>query len=208
MSNTIISILSGLGAMFGWGMSDFFASFASVKVGNLKSFFWAQLTGLVFIFLVLVLIFPDSDFKISYLPLILLSVVGYMIGYLFYYKSFEIGNLSIVSVVINLNAVFTMLVAYFVRGQRLTSLQIPAVILVILGLVLVSINFDDLFKSKGISLLKGVKEAIIASFGFGVLCWPATDYLVEKMNWIWEALIVKVFAVIAIFIFMSLTKKV
>lgn len=207
MSKLLISLLAGLGAMFGWGISDFFANFASEKIGNIKTFFWSQLAGLSLILLILIFTLPAFSISLSLIPLLLLSVVGYIIGYLFYYKSFEIGNLSVVAVVINLNAIFTMLVAYFVRGQRLTGFQIPAVVLVILGVLLVSVNFEDLFKSKSVTLLKGVKEAIIASVGFGILCWPVTEYLVEKMNWLWETAIVRVLAILFVFMIIMFKKQ-
>jgi drug/metabolite transporter (DMT)-like permease len=206
MPKLFVSILSGLGAMFGWGTSDFLASSVSIKVGNIKAFFWAQLSGLFLMLTVLASILPRFDIAVQFWPLLLLSVAGYLIGYLYYYKSFEIGNLSVVAVVINLNAIFTMLVAYFVRGQRLTGLQLPAVALVIIGIILVSVNFDDLFKNKSVRLLAGVKEAIIASVGFGILCWPITDYLVEQVNWLWETITVRFLAIVFI-ISVSFFKK-
>ena len=48
MSPIILSILAGLGGMFGWGTSDFFAGLFSKKIGHFKTFFWSQTAGLVF----------------------------------------------------------------------------------------------------------------------------------------------------------------
>ncbi len=39
MSSAIISLLSGLGGMFGWGIYDFFAGVYSKKIGPYKTFF-------------------------------------------------------------------------------------------------------------------------------------------------------------------------
>jgi len=39
MDKTLISLLGGLGGMFGWGTSDFFANQASDKIGHIRAFF-------------------------------------------------------------------------------------------------------------------------------------------------------------------------
>lgn len=52
MSKTFISLLAGLGAMFGWGVSDFFANSASDKFGHTKAFFYSQIAGIALITLV------------------------------------------------------------------------------------------------------------------------------------------------------------
>jgi len=45
IDKTLISILGGLGGMFGWGTSDFFANQASDKLGHTKALFWSQIAG-------------------------------------------------------------------------------------------------------------------------------------------------------------------
>ncbi len=52
MNSTVISVLGGLGAMLGWGTSDFFANQATDKVGHYRTFFWSQLVGLVLILII------------------------------------------------------------------------------------------------------------------------------------------------------------
>lgn len=199
MSKALVSILAGLGGMFGWGVSDFFANLSSGKIGHSKSFFWSQLAGLLLIVIVVVITAPVFNITSALWPFVVLSGVGYTIGYLFLYKGFEVGNVSVVSVVINFNAVLTMLVAYFIYGQRLKGLQIPAVILILLGIALVSVNFKEVLNSKRNLLLKGAKEAIVASVGFGIIHWPITEYVVERASWMWDALLVKVISLIFVF---------
>jgi drug/metabolite transporter (DMT)-like permease len=53
MSSAMISLLCGLGGMFGWGIYDFFAGFYSKKIGPYKTFFWSQLAGLFFVVLLI-----------------------------------------------------------------------------------------------------------------------------------------------------------
>lgn len=58
MNNTIISILAGLGGMFGWGTSDFFANNAAEKVGHTKTFFWSQVAGMLAMGIIFVIFKP------------------------------------------------------------------------------------------------------------------------------------------------------
>src|SRR3989344_1395019 len=118
MSRTFISILAGLGGMFGWGTSDFLANAASEKIGHAKTLFWSQIAGLVLI--AVLLIITHTQFVMS--PLFFLSIVGgvaYALGYLLFYKGFEIGNVSVVSAVVNFQVLFVIAILYFIRGQNL-----------------------------------------------------------------------------------------
>ncbi|PJE68159.1 hypothetical protein COU94_03265 [Candidatus Shapirobacteria bacterium CG10_big_fil_rev_8_21_14_0_10_38_8] len=126
--------------------------------------------------------------------MLFITSVFYAIGYLLFYKAFEIGNVSIVSASINLNVIIAMLLAYVFVGQRLTPLQSFAVILVLAGITLVSVNFNDL-KDRKLKLLAGVKETILASLAFGIF-WNLSEYLSEKIGWLPTTLYVKIGAII------------
>src|SRR3989338_10099855 len=109
--------------MFGWGTSDFFANFSSDKVGHFKAFFWSQVAGLITVLSVILL----SGSSISLSPEILFRIViagiAYSLGYLLFYRGFEIGNVSVVSAVVNLQQLFIISISYFVYGQTLSRLQ-------------------------------------------------------------------------------------
>jgi len=205
MNNTIISILAGLGGMFGWGTSDFFANNASEKVGHTKTFFWSQFAGMIAMGIIFVIFGPVmTSIKEREIVLLLLAGILYTIGYMFFYKGFEIGNVSVVSVTSNLNVVIGIILAYIFLGQRLVGLQIPAIILIILGITLVSINFDDLRK-KSFSLLAGVKETLVAALAFGIF-WNLSQVLSESIGWINLTFFTKVISILLLFI-MSLFNK-
>ena len=53
MNTAILSILSGIGGMFGWGIYDFLGGVYAKQIGPVKSFFWSQLAGLISICLLL-----------------------------------------------------------------------------------------------------------------------------------------------------------
>lgn len=206
MDRALISILGGLGGMFGWGTSDFLANSASEKIGHSKALFWSQIAGLSLIIL-LVFIFQPS-FAIS--PLLIgftiFGGIAYALGYLLFYKGFEIGNVSVVSAVVNLQIIFIIAISFFIRGQTLTLLQVPAILMLLIGVTLVSVNFSDL-KKGSVSLLKGVKETLLATVMFGVFYWPLNEFVVEQTDWLAISLITKATAIAFVFLLMTLRNK-
>mgnify|MGYP003340959924 CR=1 FL=1 len=92
------------------------------------------------------------------------------------------------------------------RGQSLTKFQIPAIILLLVGVTLVSVNFSDL--KKGIvSLLTGVKEALLSATIFGVFYWPLNEYVAEEANWLTVSFIVKLTAILFVGALAIFSKK-
>lgn len=205
MDRTLLSILAGLGGMFGWGISDFLANSASEKVGHSKAFFWSQIAGLVLIILLVLITVPSFAIAPYLIGITIFGGITYALGYLFFYKGFEIGNVSVVSAVVNLQVIFIIIIS-FLRGQSLTALQVPAITLLLLGVTLVSVNFNDL-KKGSISLLKGVKETLLATIMFGVFYWPLNEFVVEQADWLAIGFITKLTAIIVVFLISSFQKQ-
>lgn len=201
-----MSILAGLGGMLGWGTSDFLANSASEKVGHTKALFWSQIAGAILITILFLIFIPNFSMPLQLLLLTFLGGVVYALGYLFFYKAFEIGNVSVISAVSNLHVLFIIAVSFFIRGQELTILQIPALAILLAGVTLVSLNFKELKDGK-LSLLRGVKEVLIAAVLFGVIYWPLNEFIAEQTNWIVVSLITKLIAILAVFVFMSMKKE-
>lgn len=205
MSTTILSILIGIGGMFGWGIYDFLGGVFAKQIGPFKSFFWSQLAGLLSIFF-LAFVFTISA-NVSAL-VIILSAIGaiiYAAGYLYFFKGFEIGNVSIVAATMNLWAVFTMLFAFIFMGQRLSTIQTLGVLMIISGATLASLNWNEVRK-QGLHLSAGVKEAIFGAFFFGIF-WNISEIISEEIGWLLTTLIVKFGIVLFLLIFSFLVKR-
>ena len=54
MSTALLSVLCGIGGMFGWGIYDFLGGVYSKQIGHIRSIFWSQLAGLIAILLLLI----------------------------------------------------------------------------------------------------------------------------------------------------------
>lgn len=199
MDKTLISILGGLGGMVGWGVSDFFANISSEKIGHKVTFFWSQVVGAIFTLLLIPVFGMTFDIPIRILIFLVVASIFYSAAYLFFYKAFEIGNVSVVLTVINLWAVFTMVFAFIFLEQRLTFVQLFGVVFIIGGIIFASVNFSDL-KNRRLKLLAGTKQALLASVLFGVF-WNLSDVITEEIGWLSTTLFVKVGAIMVLMIF-------
>ena len=191
--------------MFGWGIYDFLGGVYTKQIGPFKSFFWSQLAGLISA-LSLLFIFRFS-LNVSLLVIILLPIAAilYSAGYLFFFKGFEIGNVSIVAATMNLWAVFTMLFAFLFMGQRLSAIQTFGVFMIISGVTLASLNWSDI-RNQRFQLSSGVKEAVLGAFFFGVF-WNISEVISEKIGWLLTTLFVKLGIVLFLLIFSLLIKR-
>ena len=126
-------------------------------------------------------------------------------GYLFFFKGFEIGNVSIVAAVMNLWAVFTMLVAFVFMGQRLSAVQSLGVFMIISGVTIASLNWSDL-KNRRFQLSAGVKETVLGAFFFGVF-WNISEVISEKIGWLLTTLCVKIGIILFLLLFSFLIKR-
>jgi transporter family protein len=205
MNTTILSVLTGVIGMFGWGIYDFLGGVFAKQLGAFKSFFWSQLAGLISV-LLLALIFTTSiNAPILVIILFPIAAMVYSAGYLFFFKGFEIGNVSIVAATMNLWAVFTMLFAFIFMGQRLSTIQTLGVLLIISGVTLASINWSDIRNQK-FRLSSGVKEAVLGAFFFGVF-WNISEIISEEVGWLLTTLFVKLGIVLFLLIFSFLVKR-
>ncbi len=199
MSTAILSILIGMVGMLGWGIYDFLGGVYAKQIGPFKAIFWSQLAGSVSV-LVLIFFFAfDLKFPILVVILIPIAAIVYSAGYLFFFKGFEIGNVSIVAATMNLWAVFTMLFAFVFMGQRLSSLQSLGVLMIISGVTLASLNWNDI-KNQRFQLSSGVKETVLGAFFFGVF-WNISEIISEEIGWLVTTLFVKLGIIIFLLLF-------
>ena len=206
MNTAILSILSGIAGMFGWGIYDFLGGVYTKQIGPFRSFFWSQLAGSIST-LLLLLAFTTTRFNLSILVTALLPIAAilYSAGYLFFFKGFEIGNVSIVAATMNLWAVFTMLFAFLFMGQRLSTVQTLGVFMIISGVTLASLNWSDIRKQK-FQLSAGIKETVAGAFFFGIF-WNISEIITEEIGWLLTTLFVKFGIVLFLLLFSFLFKR-
>ena len=205
MSTALLSILSGIAGMIGWGIYDFLGGVYSKQIGPFKSFFWSQLAGLISILLLLFAFTINFNLPILVIILLPIAAIVYSVGYLFFFKGFEMGNVSIVAATMNLWAVFTMLFAFIFMGQRLSTMQTLGVFMIISGVTLASLNWREI-KNHNFKLSLGVKETVFGAFFFGVF-WNISEIISEKIGWLPTTLFVKFGIIVFLLLFSFLIKR-
>ena len=205
MSTTILSILLGIGGMFGWGLYDFLGGVFAKQIGSFKSLFWSQLAGLISIFLLAIVFRSRVNTPVLVIILSLIAAILYSAGYLFFFKGFELGNVSIIAATMNLWTVFTMLFSFIFMGQRLSAFQTLGVFMIIFGATLASLNWSEI-KNQKFQLSKGVKEAVFGAFFFGVF-WNVSEVISEKVGWLLTTLFIKFGIILFLLIFSLLVKQ-
>lgn len=205
MSTTILSILLGIGGMVGWGIYDFLGGVFSKQIGSFKALFWSQLAGLLSILLIALAFKTEINLPVLAIVLSPIAAIVYSAGYLFFFNGFEKGNVSIVSATMNLWAVFTMLFAFLLMGQRLTPTQGMGVFMIISGSAFASIDWRSI-PDQGFQLSRGVREAIFGAFFFGIF-WNISELISEEIGWLLTTLLVKFGIAIFLLIFSSATKQ-
>jgi transporter family protein len=135
----------------------------------------------------------------------LIAAILYSAGYLFFFKGFEIGNVSIIAATMNLWAVFTMLFAFMFMGQRLSVLQTLGVSMIIFGATLASLNWSEIGNQR-FQLSAGVKESVFGAFFFGIF-WNVSEIISEKVGWLSTTLFVKFGIILFLLIFSLLVKQ-
>ncbi|MEN8246006.1 MAG: DMT family transporter [Thermodesulfobacteriota bacterium] len=205
MNTSIISILCGLGGMIGWGIYDFLGGVYSKQIGPFKSIFWSQLAGSLSILALLLVFTARFDIPVMVMFLIPVAAIVYSTGYLFFFRGFEIGNVSIVAATMNLWAVFTMLFAFIFMGQRLTPTQSLGVFMIISGVTLAALNWNEI-KQHQFKLSLGVKETVIGAFFFGVF-WNISEIISEEIGWLPTTLFVKMGIIVFLLLFSFFMKR-
>jgi transporter family protein len=191
--------------MFGWGIYDFLGGVFAKQIGSFKSLFWSQLAGLISIFLLAIVFRSSVNAPVLVMILSLIAAILYSAGYLFFFKGFELGNMSIIAATMNLWAVFTMLFAFMFMGQRLSALQTLGVVMIIFGATLASLNWSEITNQR-FQLSAGVKEAVFGAFFFGIF-WNVSEIISEKVGWLLTTLFIKFGIIVFLIIFSLLAKQ-
>ena len=205
MSSAILSILTGIAGMFGWGLYDFLGGVYAKQIGPFRSFFWSQLAGLASAIVLTFVVATSLSVPALVIMLLPIAAILYSAGYLFFFKGLQIGNVSIVAATMNLWAVFTMLFAFIFLGQRLSTTQSLGVLLILSGVALASTDWSNL-RHQGFRLSSGVKEAVLGAFFFGVF-WNLSEVISERIGWLWTTLFVKLGIVLSVLLFSLLVRR-
>lgn len=181
--NLGIGIIAGLVCMVSWGAADFFAALSSRKVGHFITLFWVYVLSLILNSAYV--LFNFQNVNLTPQAIFILALVGLLqaIALMFFYKGLEIGLVSVVSPIASSYSLIVVFLGIFLLQESLTSLQLAAIFLIFIGVILVSININEIKRAGKKIFQKGVKEASISFFAWGFSYFLLTP-IVRNYGWV------------------------
>jgi len=175
-----MGILLGLATALSWGSADFFARYATRKMGTFRTMLYMQFFGFLLITIALRWLggwghLADGSGWRPWAWGILAGLLNTS-STLALYRSFEIGKMSIVAPISASYPVLTTLLSVL-TGERLTLLRIVGIALAVLGVILVArgeAKHPESAATEGnedSASNLGVGWALLSATGFGVMFW-------------------------------------
>lgn len=204
----IIAILSGLGAMLGWGLSDFFAKKSVDKIGPLTSLLWMQLWGIIPLIFIFFQNYSITNIPKINIPTVMLLALADSIGYYMFYKALEKGKVSIIGPIVASYAAFSVIFAMLFFKETISSGALVSFAIIILGIIITSIDYDELKKEKLKlkDIKNGIPEAIIAVLIISAI-FPLWGRFTSNYDWIVSLLYLRIFMSLSLFIFALINKE-
>lgn len=202
-----MALIFALMSMFFWGLALFLAAIASRKIGNILTLFWMQIFGFVIgcIYLLFNLNLVNLNLILSFIPILALIALLQTTGTLAYYNGMVKGQVSLVSPLGASYGLITAVLSLVFLKEVLRLNQIVAILLIIFGMIIISINLKDILKNKSIQLLTGTKEGIIAMLGWGVslflLIFPS-----KYLGWFLPAIFFRFLMILILLIYILYSK--
>lgn len=179
------AIIFALISYFTWGSGVFAEAIAARRLSPYSLTFWSfTLSFIVTSFYAPFAIgsLVGLTFGIFILNLVL-AFGGILFGTLVYYEALRIENRALVGTIASSFPMVTVVLSIVFLGEKVSGLQIIAILLVFIGLFLASFDLSGIRKGK-FSLSKGILFAIIAMFMWGIY-FAFIKIPVSKIGWFW-----------------------
>ncbi|MEX1061667.1 MAG: DMT family transporter [Patescibacteria group bacterium] len=181
MNVVLIGILGGLGAMIGFGFSDFFAAKAVRKINPVQTLFLSWFISLVVLAPFVLLNLSSLSIDRLLLLKILFYSFNFALGNALFYRALEIGPVSITSPVSSSYPLIAVMVAVLFFAESLLLPQYLAIGLIIGGILLASFHFERF--PIHIAKKEGIIFALIAAFLWGTAI-PVSGQVIAEIGWL------------------------
>jgi uncharacterized membrane protein len=193
--------------MLGWGASDFFAKGAADRIGHLRTVLYAQIASIAILGIYLVFDHSVPVLSIGNIGIAVLFALGNVLSYTMLYRSFEKGNVSLVSPISSSYVIIAVLISFIFLKEQVGILKAVSICLVIAGILIASVNLGKIRNGlrKGL-LAKGVPEALIFMVVEGVWFPFWAVFVVGGGFAVW-ILIIKIIMVLCLAAYLTFIKR-
>jgi drug/metabolite transporter (DMT)-like permease len=182
-----VAVILGLVLAFCFGTSDYLSKGLTGKVGFYRTTVYTLAISGAFVLVPALLLGIPVQLSYADSALLALIAVSTFVAFLFMYRGYQKGHLSVVSPTVNSFPIFSVLFAIFVLRIDISLEVLLALAGVILGIILVSTNVSALGSSRRRSLTPGVPEALLAAFFFAV-GFTSLGYADETVGYLFPVL--------------------
>jgi len=185
-----LSFMFGLAAAVCWGSADFVAKLATERLGYLRTATFMQYVGGL---LMLALTFQDlaTLWALSLATYLVLGLgVVNALATVALFKSFEVGQLSIVSPIASSYPALSTVLAVMILNETVSQTRFVGIVLILSGIVMVSIQKQSKISSRGRTFAAGVGYALL-SFGLMGLLYFALKIAVTSLGGLLPVLVIR-----------------
>lgn len=162
-------IIYGLIAMLAYGLSNAIVKIPAKNVGSVKTIFYRNVITVPMLFIIFLLFLPLSTLSIQFIFIaFMISLFGYLPLFSFF-KALGMGKVGIVTPIANSSVVFTILLSILFFHESLSTVQFFSIGMIVSGIILISLDFNDLKKSELFNISSGIPYALVSTLMWGVL---------------------------------------
>lgn len=187
-----MAIALGIAAAVLWGTADFLARYATREIGTYRTLLYMQAVGISV--LTVWLAFDGELARVwtgqssTLWAWVVFSGVLSTVATLGFYRSLEIGTLSIVAPVCSVYPALTLLLSIY-TGEHVTRIHVVGIFVSLAGVVLAATSFAPLAPAADGSgvrprshLTRGVGLALMASALYGLNFWVVGYHIVTHLS--------------------------
>jgi len=201
---------TGLAAAFCWGTADYLSRSQSERVGYYRTVIYSQLITLITVIVLVPIISPDLALPLYPVLALLGSGAINFVAFVFLYRAFHRGIVSVVAPVVYTYPAVTGVLAVGILGASLSLTQGVAIAGIIAGVILLSTRFSELYAyfrgTSAPSLTKGVGMAVGASLCFGTV-YVGIGYAAPSVSFVLPVLFLRIIAISAGLLLAPLLKQ-
>jgi drug/metabolite transporter (DMT)-like permease len=178
----MIAYLFGLISYVGWGAGDVFGTFATRKIGAIRTTFWIYLIGSC----IGGLYIPFALKELSAITPTLLCIniflgILYVVGNLTYSEALCFSSAPIVGTIGGSYAAVTIILSYIFLHEHISMPQILLIMVVFLGVGITSTSHNQ---KKDKHFTKGVMLSLFSLVSWGIY-FTFSKVLMRSMGWFW-----------------------
>lgn len=180
----MLSILFALVSYVGWGVGDIFGTIASRKLGLFSVTFWSSILTLIIFSAYTPLAFSElQGLTQNLLVLNVVLAIILLVGFLSFNEGLITSTASLVGTIAASFSAVTVVLSIIFLNESITLKQTIAMLVIFTGLILSTLDFNDLRKRRLI-LNRGVAMALIAMVTWGIY-FTFVKLIVREIGWFW-----------------------